>query len=776
MRFNLARRAARDRKVHRPLTLGTAPSEAHSHQCLEYEPTDLGAKTKAENNGSGSKIVDTQTLAGGSTHSFLFDDPPRAAAASTAPKWFMYRLWQVVRKLTSNEVIKTLQRHLKMAYASDSRRARLGYKPLQKLPPTLLKSETSLHVVRLLHASTQWELHRSDLTPRERHRYDSQNRLLRHIRLALDNSQVQPDETADTIFLFGYGFVEILKNNSPIHDSLERSSSRLHCIEIFTRLIKDINAQLAEDIKKVVPNHSHISSQDYTNILARFSPSMQEGLRNGLLYDLAGFRNGVLKEWPRPEKWDDLASLIEHELSRPKKRSESRRLYETRRVSLLANAKWLRRQDTSRGPGVQDQLERDESMAKLVLMSKWRRYHLSRLKIYQGSRDGSIGTKRRMVQIQATIDEITRAITHLQSAGTDAQFTPERDIVTAGRFNRDQTQKVPVIGASIKLKPASLSDSMIFQLSRELLDSLNEAAFTFGRQYAPAMMHKGGWTAPEKIDLPIFVSSFHLYPSLVGQIIGYQKIFHRLREFRNHTAHGGGNTTSSDILLALDDFAAAARFFRSPALGAQVEQCRTLLSEFIVNQNEHLRTAYRLIRPYKEKLKAELEKTKSVSKEGEPVLDKAGTQLMASKTSMIEEAWAHVERSLLQLNADKITQFVGKAQIRRILKNMGQDASAVLTELQEEQSVRPGGLLIPLGVEHVLDSLREKLSQFETQRADAPDTEANDRAEKSAIGSEELTPELLDSLPSDWTAPSAPRANQQKQELRLLAEKVRRKD
>ncbi|KAF3040218.1 hypothetical protein E8E11_005179 [Didymella keratinophila] len=314
---------------------------------------------------------------------------------------------------------------------------------------------------------------------------------------------------------------------------------------------------------------------------------------------------------------------------------------------------------------------------------------------------------------------------------------------------------------------------MNFQLSRELLDGFNEAAYTFGQQHAPAMMQKGGWTGPEKIDLPIFISSFHLYPNLSGQIIGYQGVFHRLREFRNHTAHGGGNMTTGDILLTLTEFAAAARFFRSPGWAAQIERYRTLLREFTAIQNKHLREAYEIVRPFMKRLRAELEKSKSGSKGGESAPNRARVQSAASVAARIKEAWTHTEQSLQQVNARQITRLVGEAQIRRIMRNMGPDASAVLTELHKEQAERLGEASTTPGVEEIFNKLSEELSQSEGLHADSPhiNAKANDIAANSAIGPYQygLTPDMLDRLPSGRTG----KAQQHKEELRQLANKVR---
>jgi hypothetical protein len=820
MRLNIARKVGS--KHYRPSTPQFARGHARPQQCPEYAPTDLSAKTKAADNGSDLETTNNESIATESAHAPLINVQPRASTASTPRQWFNDRLWQVIRGLASKEVADTLKEQLRISQLTDSRRARLGYNPLQRLPLVLRASETSLHVIRLLHALKQWESRRLDLTPRQRRRFGCHIKLLRHVRLALDSSQVQPDKTADTIFLFGQGFVEILKagtkGNIRGPDSAGSELTGPCRIEVLTHLLNDINTQLAEDINNVVSkrglpflehdtkilsvsNSSLLSPRDYQEILSRFSPTLQQHIRNGLLYDLAGLRYEVLKEQPRPGLKDDLASLIEHELSRPKKRSERRPSYDRRRASLLFNAEWIRERKVSRESEAQNfltaftqptpealcveirrtesmQLQQDDSTAKLRMMSRWRNYHLSRLRTYQRSRDGCIGTKRRMMQIKATIDDITKAISHLQSAKPATQCIPEREFVIARSSTEDPIENEHAIGGSIGVKPAALSDSMIFQLSRELLDSFNEAAYTFGQQYAPVMMQKGGWTGPDKIDFPIFISSFYLYPNLFSQIIGHQEIFDRLRELRNHTAHGGGSMTTGDILLALDDFAAAARFFRSPGLVAQVERYRTLLNEFTATQNEHLRTAYRVVQPFTEKLKAELEERKSVSKDGEPAPGKAGTQSIASEVARIKEAWTHTEQSLLQLAAYQITRFVGKAQIRRIMRNMGPDASSVLSELQKEQAARPDKASNTPGVEEILNSLSEKLSQRGAQHADLPHTnaKANNGTANPSIGPEGLTPELLDRLPSGRTASSGRQAQQQKEELRQLANKVRKKE
>lgn len=808
MRLDIARRVASGRKVHRPWTSQIARSEARPRQYIEYGRTGLGATTKAADNGNDSEVTDNDSgsVAAEISRSPVLDVQPRASANSTLREWFRDRLWQVIQRRASKEVYDALKELLKTWGSSNISRERLGLRPLQEVLTVLRDCQTSLHVVRLLHAFQQWQSHRTDLTARQERRLRFNSNRWYSVRLALDSNQVQPDRTADSIFLFRHGFAEILKGKEPESNSLESDLNGSYCIEVLAHLINDINTQLAEDIKRVVPERgyvyledrtkihgdhtktpedrtntpaiaksSHLPLEDYGNILARLPLPLQRRIQNGLLYDPPRFRSAVTVEHREFEVWDDLASLIEHELSRPKKRSENRHRYITGRASLLANIDWIRHQNTSR--------PQKESKAKLEMMRRWREYHDSRLRVYERSTIRSIGTRRRIMQLKATIKGISRAIKHHRSAEADTQSTPEREIIMSGSSAQDSFQETLVIAASIQAEPASLPDSMLFHLSRELLDSLNEAAYAFGQQNAPAMMRKGGWTGPEKIDLPVFISSFYLSPNLVGQIVGYQGVFGRLREFRNHTAHGGGNLTTGDVLLVLDDFIAAAKFFRSPELAEEFQQYRKLLSDFTATQTQHTRRAFNLIKPFKAKLRAELENKTPGSKNEEQDLDRARAQSMASEAAMIKEAWTHTEQNLSQLNSRNIAHVLGKAQIRRIMETIGPDTSAVLIELLKEQFLKeqvlkeqsggPDKASVSTGVEEILSSLRRKLSQVGAQHVPVPLTEANNTATNSVNG-QGLTSALHYVIPSYREASSAGQAWQQKEQLDRLAKRMRK--
>lgn len=789
MRLNVARKVGS--RVSQPSIVQSARSKARPQQRPEYGPTDSSAKTKATDNRSDIETTNSEPIATECAQSPLIDDQPRVPAAFTSREWFHNRLLQFIRGVASKEVA-ALQEYMRLADVTNIRRAQLDYEPLQNVPPVLSESEKSLHVVRLLHALKQWESRRFELRPRQKRRLESQCNLFSHIRLALDSSQVQPDATADTIFLFGRGLVEILKAGTTGHtrgpDFFKSGSSGPYCIEILTHLVQDINTQLAEDINNVTSTKGGLRlSEDgskilfgsksgllspggYDKLLATFSSTLQHLIRNGLLYDTAEFQSTVWKEKPRAEMWDALASLMDHELSRPRKPKERQYVYEARRAKVLANAMWIRHQNA---PRVKRQ--KNEATAKLKMMFRSRDYHLSRLRLYQGSRNASIGTERRITQIKTTIDEITRAILHLQSSKPDTQSISQRETGTAGSSTMESIETAPVIDTSIEVKPVSLSDSMIFQLSRELLDGFNEAAYIFGQQYAPAMMRKGGWTGPEKIDLPLFISSFHLDPKLSGQLIRHQEVFNRLREFRNNTAHGGGNMTMGDISSSLSEFATAARFFRSSGWAAQIESCRTLLRAFTASQHKHLKEAYEIVRPFTKRLRAELKESKPESKGGESAPDGAKLQSAASIAAKFKEAWADTEQSLLQLDSREITRFVGQAQIRRILRNMGPDASAVLTELQKEQAGRPDEASITPGVQEIFNSLSEKLTQSEAQRANLPhvNAKANNSKANPAIGADGLMPELPGRIPPGRTAFYIRKAQQQREDLRQMANKVR---
>ncbi|KAJ4404409.1 hypothetical protein N0V91_005930 [Didymella pomorum] len=193
------------------------------------------------------------------------------------------------------------------------------------------------------------------------------------------------------------------------------------------------------------------------------------------------------------------------------------------------------------------------------------------------------------------------------------------------------------------------------------------------------------------------------------------------------------------------------------------------------DQHKHLKEAYEIVRPFTKRLRAELKESKPESKGGESAPDGAKLQSAASIAAKFKEAWADTEQSLLQLDSREITRFVGQAQIRRILRNMGPDASAVLTELQKEQAGRPDEASITPGVQEIFNSLSEKLTQSEAQRANLPhvNAKANNSKANPAIGADGLMPELPGRIPPGRTAFYIRKAQQQREDLRQMANKVR---
>jgi hypothetical protein len=768
------------------LTCPLARSKAHPQQCPKHGLLNFDETLKKEDSSVHVETADENCFASESAQSSRIVIPPRPCAAFTQERWFSARLWGLIRELAPRGAFNVLH---KQVSRPRSWRVRPGnVLRFEELPLVLADLETSLHILRLLHALNGWKSRQQGLTSALKKRLSIRKKTLQSIRLALDSNRVQPDDTADTIFLFGQGFAEILKRNIQGFGSLKDHLLGPYCIDVLTHLITDINSQLAEDIDAVVPaihrfteatepqTRSDCSSPgNQKELLSKLSPALRLRVRNGCLYSRSEFPRDVSLEQPRSEMWEALTSLIKDELTRPRRKSESQRLYEERRQTLLANAEWIRRESVKTSSQCRSNRLEKESLAKLSLMKRWRTYHTSRLKIYQRSRDTSMGTKRRIRQLQATVEETTRGIQHLRSVlGYRHPETEDENRMAEGAAE-DSTQVPPKPQISLRLKPASLSGSMLSHLSRDLLDSLNEAAFTFGHQEASAMMQKYDWTAPETIDLPIFVSSFHLYPNLIRRFVGYGGAFGRLREFRNHHAHGSGSATIGDILLALDDVVAAAQFFRSPELAAKAKQYQKLLKEFTTTQNKNMKRAYGIIQPFKAKLKARLEGTKTRLKDVDPASDSVAMQSMVSEAAGIQEAWTHTEQSLLQLNASRITRMVGEAQIRRIVKQMGPDASIVLSIIQKQQVASSNDASTHPGIEEILNSLDAKLSHLDNQNLNKDPTKANSTTISSSIVPQGLTPELLDLLPSDKRISLDGNARQQKEHLRKLADLVRKK-
>lgn len=824
MRFNrVPRRVASGRKAHLQSVASLIRSKGPLQQCLLHGPKDAGANTKQQEN-----ICDSDIWNGEDAIAETVDGSRMNLPFSGRP-FFVHGSWEqwsksydlrtalgiLIREQTSPEIYSALRERTEM---SDSQRARRGVKTqFEDLASVHADLEKSRHVVRLLYAYYQWRRQRP-LDSRKNENLRSALAKLRIVRAALDGNQILPNATADTIFLFKNGFAEILKRDAPRVGTINDRRSRLRCVEVLTELITEINNELTLDIDAVILAHilpkcttltpgsasepivseptqtppvtatvsqdlkanelqrkSNVSSpEDRATILSKLSPALQLRIKNGILVDQVAFPRDIPLEQPWPGLWESLTSLIEDQLGRPKKKGESQELYQARRQSLLANAEWIRSQ---RSKGLsRSRLKRQERemRAKLHVLTRWRDYHKSRLKVYQQTPHASVGAKRRITQVQAVIEETTGSIQHLQSAIAAGQSEHDDESHPTGSATHDSTQASHEVKTSVQLKPASLPDSLLYHLSRELLDSLNEAAFAFGQREAPAMMQRNYWNTPETIDLPIFVSSFSLYPNLFHRFVNYEKVFSRLRSFRNHYAHGSGSMTAGDISLALDDVTAVARLLQSSELTAKVNDYRILLTEFSTNQTEHTKRAYSIVRKCQAKSKAKLEKTKTGAKGDKAASEDAMMELMASQAAMIKEAWKHVEKSLLERNARKISLFVAEAQIRRILEKMGSDATTVLSQIQEERRSSSTEAAHDPEAKEIIDLLKHKLSQALVENTSEQPTEAGNAVTSSDIGADVVTPELLELLPSARKARNEKQARQQKEQLRQLARMVRK--
>lgn len=819
MRFNrLPRRVASGRKAHLQSVASLIRSKGPLQQCLQHGPKDAGANTKQQENVCNSDIWNGEDAIAetvdGSRMNLPFSGRPFFAHGSWEQWSRSYDLRTalgiLIREQTSPEIYSALRERTEM---SDSQRARRGVKTqFENLASVHADLGKSRHVVRLLYAYYQWRRQRP-LDSRKNENLRSALAKLRIVRAALDGNQILPDATADIIFLFENGFTEILKRDVPRVGTINDRRSRLRCVEVLTELITEINNELTLDIDAVIQaqilpkcmtltpgtasepivseptqtppvtatvsqdlkaNELQRKSEDRATILSKLSPALQLRIRNGILVDQVAFPRDIPLEQPWPGLWEFLTSLIEDQLGRPKKKGESQELYQARRQSLLANAEWIRSQRSKGLSRSRFKRQEREMRAKLHVLTRLRDYHKSRLKVYQQTPHASVGAKRRITQVQAVIEETTRSIQHLQSAIAAGKSEHDDESHPTGPATQDSTQASHEVKATVQLKPASLPDSLLYHLSRELLDSLNEAAFAFGQREAPAMMQRNYWNTPETIDLPIFVSSFSLYPNLFHRFVNYEKVFSRLRSFRNQYAHGSGSMTAGDVSLALDDVAAVARLLQSSELTTKVNDYRILLTEFSTNQTEHTKRAYSIVRKCQAKSKAKLEKTKTGAKGDKNASEDAMMELMASQAAMINEAWKHTEQSLLERNARKISLFVAEAQIRRILKKMGSDATTVLSQIQEERTSSSTDAAHGPEAEEIIDLLKHKLSQALVENTTEQPTEAGNAVTSSDIGADEVTPELLELLPSARKARNEKQARQQKEQLRQLARMVRK--
>lgn len=713
---------------------------------------------------------------------------------------------------TSKELISALFRRVR---EKDRSCTQPEFKRLfEELPAVQADLEKSRHFVRMLRAYYQWTSDHLSLKDGQTHCLAARIQELDDVQMALDGNQMQFDAAGDAIFLFGHGFAKILKKEISEVRSLKNHLSGPYCMGVLEHLITSINNKLAVDIRAIIQairaqnlrkhaaltsgaasgsvatsdvkkpsvspslcqdsdspgprvNRERMSPGEHGRVLRGLSSELQQAIQNGILYDEIRFPRFMLKELPRPEIWESLTALIAHELRQQRPKGIKHKI---RRKRLLANAAWFRHEYSKTYHARQGTAA---VRARLRLMLRWRINHVLQLKIYQRAGNKSIGAQQRARHLRTVIKETTKSIKHLQSRIVSGHSGGEDETDMSGpAVGELETETYP------KLRPASLPDTLLYQLSRELLDSLNEAAFDFGQREASDTMQRHHWTTPESIDLPIFVSSFHLYPDLFHRFVEYEEVLRRLREFRNQYAHGSVGMTAGDVSLVLDDLAAAARLFQSSDLSAKVEQYHNLLAEFATAHTKHLKRAFRLIRSVRKGSDGGPKETSTVPKDFEPISTSATMQSMASEAAHIKEAWTHAQQSLLEVDTRKINKFVGESQIRRIIKYMGRNAAAVLSEIQKDQCASredSEDATDNQSIRKITEVLRRELAQpRRAPNTNGRRTEAGEITMSSELGHEKPTPEFLELLPSTRFTPTENQASKQKGQLRQLAESVRK--
>ena len=582
-----------------------------------------------------------------------------------------------------------------------------------------------------------------------------------------DGLYVSAEDPSAIAFLVQSGFTEILRRDIPRVSTISQLSSKLHCIEVLTELIAAVLEQLRQDVDAeigslalpegtqcsvnptakrevlgptqttsialdtILPaegNRSYgrkdiLSPAAREDILSKLSPTLQLQIKNGVLTDMIKFPMVVRRE--KPDRWllETLASLIEFELEWPKKTKHSHADHRLRRQKLSTNADVVRKllSTTFDEPVKNDDVDGYDNQTKsqLRVVKKWRRYHQARLKFLTRSQTLSRAESMRKMQIEAVIREAGKRIKILRSRALAQVSQKDKNDPCDALLNPDPIRAAfSDLETLVMLRPVSLPDSLQHQLSRELLDSLNEACFVFGQREASSLMQDNHWSSPEVIDLPVFLFSLSLYPRLFHHFVAHDKVFARLRSFRNHYAHGSGSMSIDDITLTLDDVDAVAKLLQSPGVTIKNSEYRTLLADFKVSQMEHINRvsslALQIIYELKCISEAGLQRV-NINLQGPQGNDRAAAeqgviQQVENKAAKFKEAWEDALRDLAQHTAQKLALSVGEAQLRRLLRVMGPGASAVLSKIQKEYTPSQNRDSDKVDVERILKSLERKLT------------------------------------------------------------------
>jgi hypothetical protein len=553
-------------------------------------------------------------------------------------------------------------------------------------------------------------------------------------------------------FLYQNGFALILKRDIPRIDSITERSSKTKCINALTNLIVDVTQQLRQDIKEVIGIRIDLSPvpapklsvavgtdvQPQETKSVRKEASLSPAMRDRLVSDLPShFRSlvnqhiladearfGPLIRKKKPERWvcESLASLIQFELDKPRGVTNSVQNRKRRR-KLMANATLIQNQlsDTHDKEIAVNGYD-NHAKKQLKLVRRWRNHHLLKLQRLRRLLDPSVTSRGRMTQLETVIREADKRLQMLQSTNSANVSKLDGADHDATLLHPDPLQDpFGDLEALIVLKPVSLPDRLHHQLSRDLLDSLNEACFVYGQSQDPLFMQKHHWNSPESIDLPVFLFSMMNHLELFDRFIAHEKAFHRLREFRNRYAHGAEITPVDEIIMLMHDINAVARLLQSSSVTTKVNDYRSLLIEFKVNQTKFSKEACSIAQEAMRKLKAiaeaemqkchvEAQKTPGEVQAGMIAAEEAVRQMIVRHAADIKQTWQDTERSLALHAGHKLSRYAVKAQIRRLIDTVGPGASSLLFKIYKEQTQSNGDITQAVGVNDSLRLLERKLS------------------------------------------------------------------
>ena len=485
-----------------------------------------------------------------------------------------------------------------------------------------------------------------------------------------------------------------------------------------------VGGDFGEQTRKTKPGgqKANLSTAARDRLLSSLPSRLKNLVKKNVLADETAFDTLIHQE--RPERWvcDVLASLIQFELDKP--RSLRIKIQQrNRRRSLQANAMLL--QEHLRDDGsirAEASAYNNRTEKQLKLLQRMRDHYFEKLQRLRQLSSPSVTSRVRQMQLEDLVREADRRLQMLQA----------RPSLSAPRLGGDgQHATVPYQSSSretlrglqalILPKSASLPARIQHQLSRDLLDSLNEACFDFGQSQDPAFMQKNDWTCPESIDLPVFLFSMTNHLELFERFAAYEPCFGRLRSFRNRYAHGVEATPLDEIIALMSDFEKAAELLQSSSLSTKIKDYRSLLMRFRTEWATSREAAYTIAQEQVTQLesvaRAKVQQFQSAPKteKGEAHVDPVAAdgivqQMTARHAADIRKAWEDTERNLALHAGQQLSRYAVEAQIRRLAETVGSVANSVLSNLSKEHAQTEEGATHDVGVRDILRSLERNLS------------------------------------------------------------------